>query len=176
MLNYSQIQTKNKIYKVIKKTELGYDRKIKKVVILEGKEKSDKKGRSRLNKTNQRDPFTTRTSKKEEEESDSQTNGSPICNDSPPITAPRSPAPSPTTSPTTKTNILLIGLAYVIVFILCGIVFCEYIFGDIFVNQILNENVKCEFGNLNNGYDYGLYRPTPEPTDTPPPTTIDLIN
>ena len=150
------------------------------MVILKGKKKSDKKGRSRSTNTNCRDPLTTTTSQKEEEESDSQTNGSPIPNGSPPITAPKIlPTPSPTYSPTTKTNILLV------VFILCGMVFCEYVFYDLVENVVI-ENLKnsfatrrrwkatssygCEYGGLLDG----LYRPTPEPIDTPPPTTFDL--
>ena len=73
---------------------------IKKVVILKGKEKDEKKGLSQPNNTNCRDPLTTTTSQKEEEESDSQTNESPITNDSPPTIAPKiSPTPSPTYSP-----------------------------------------------------------------------------
>ena len=111
---------------------------IKKVVILEGKEKSDKRGGSRSTNTNCRGPHGTLTSQKEEE-SDSQTNESPIPNDSPPIIAPKiAPTPSPTYSPTTKTNILFI------VFILCGTVFCEYVFYDLVENVVID--------NLKNGY------------------------
>ena len=126
---------------------------IKKVVILKGKEKSDKRVRSRPNNTNQQDPQTTTTSQKEEEESDSQTNGSPFPNDSP-TTAPKiSPTPSPRSSPTTKTNILLIGLAmaYVIGFILCGIIFCECVFYDLVENVIidnLKNRFECEYAEL----------------------------
>ena len=140
-------------------------------VVLRVKEKSDTKGRSRLNNTTCQDPLTTRTSDKKEE-SHSRTNGSPIPNGSPML-----PTSSPTFSPTTKTNVLLIGLAManVIGYILCGIIFCECVFYHLVENVII-DNLKNRFESEYAELLNGLYRPTPEPTDTPPPTTIDLIN
>ena len=82
---------------------------------------------------------------RKKEESDSQTNGSPILQDytptPPTITSSNPTTPSPTPIP-------------IVLFILCGIF---YVFGNVFVNEILNENVKCELGDLFTGFDYGAF-------------------
>ena len=163
-----------------------YDCKNKQEVILKVVKNSDTKGLSRPNSPNSRDPHTTTTSQKEKE-SDLQTNGSP------PITAPTPTIISPKSTTLPPTPMFLSGEVYDPWFsgIIFGILFCEYTFGDVFVNEILNENENVEFGDLTCGlFDfvnvdndcecaellYGLYRPTPKPTDTQPLTTIDLIS
>ena len=68
-------------------------------------------------------------------------------------------------------------------FILFGILCCECVFYDLVENVIINNlknRFECEFKDGNDS-EYGelldgLYHPTPEPTDTPPSTTIDSIN
>ena len=72
-------------------------------------------------------------------------------------------------------------MAYLIGFILFGILFCECVFdNDLCENDILKNGFKCELKDANDcEYGellYGLSRPTLEPIDTPPTTTIDLIN
>ena len=63
-------------------------------------------------------------------------------------------------------------------FILCGIIFCECVFYNDLVENVIIDNLKnrfeCEFANECGGLLDGLYRPTPEPIDTPSPTIFDF--
>ena len=75
-------------------------------------------------------------------------------------------------------------MVYLIRFILCEIIFFECVFYyDLVENVVIGiskNGLECEFKN-GNDCEFAellcaLYRQIPEPTDTPPPITINLID